>query len=305
MLGVIVAGGTAPYGYSWSPGETLSDATLANPSAEPYVTTTYTVVVTDAEGREASDTVTIDVIPALVVEAGTNFVIKAGQRFILEGGAAGGSPPYTYLWQPGESLESPGSATTYGTVSGTTVFVLTVTDSDGRSAYDSVVASVVGPLAIDAGADVTIEAGASASLTASASGGQAPYSYQWTPTVVPAELGYRVVRATPSETTTYTVVARDASGQQASDSVTVTVVPASQAATDGAATDAGGASDEGGDTVGEDDGGASTAPLASPCGFGVVSAESLLLMSLVGWRSASKGIRRRRAANPAASGRLD
>lgn len=291
-LSVVVSGGTAPYEYAWSPGETLSDATVASPAAEPYVTTTYTVVVTDAAGRVGSDTVTIDVIPALVVEAGTNFVIKAGQRFILEGGAAGGSPPYAYQWDPAAALESPTSAVTYGTVSATTVFVLTVTDSDGRSAYDSVVISVVSPLAINAGADVTIEAGAAASLTASASGGQAPYSYQWSPTVVPAELGYRVVRATPSETTTYTLVARDASGQQASDSVTVTVVPSATASTDGNATDENGSTDDGGgDGFSDEDGGTTAAPLAAPCGFGVVSAQTLLLAALTGWRGARSGRR--------------
>jgi uncharacterized repeat protein (TIGR01451 family) len=55
------SGGTPPYSYSWTPTEGLDDATLANPTASPASTTTYSVLVTDDNGCEASDSVTVTV----------------------------------------------------------------------------------------------------------------------------------------------------------------------------------------------------------------------------------------------------
>ncbi len=45
--------------YAWSPSGTLDDATAANPVATPTVTTTYTVIVTDANGCTAIDSMTV------------------------------------------------------------------------------------------------------------------------------------------------------------------------------------------------------------------------------------------------------
>ncbi len=49
--------------YVWTPSSGLSCTTCSNPSASPGVTTTYTVVVTDANGCTATDAVTVFVIP--------------------------------------------------------------------------------------------------------------------------------------------------------------------------------------------------------------------------------------------------
>lgn len=48
--------------FSWSPGATLTDSTSSSPIAEPDVTTTYTVSMTDANGCITTDDVTI-IIP--------------------------------------------------------------------------------------------------------------------------------------------------------------------------------------------------------------------------------------------------
>lgn len=47
--------------YSWSPSESLNDATSHNPIAQPITTTTYYVIGTDANGCHNSDSVTIKV----------------------------------------------------------------------------------------------------------------------------------------------------------------------------------------------------------------------------------------------------
>ncbi len=53
------SGGTGPYTYSWSPTVGLSSATVANPTASPSQTTTYTVTVTDATGCVSTSTVKV------------------------------------------------------------------------------------------------------------------------------------------------------------------------------------------------------------------------------------------------------
>ena len=51
--------GTFPYTYSWSPTTGLNDATIANPTASPASTTTYTVEVNDTNGCVDSDNMTV------------------------------------------------------------------------------------------------------------------------------------------------------------------------------------------------------------------------------------------------------
>jgi gliding motility-associated-like protein len=53
--------------YVWEPAESLNNPNIANPVATPDETTTYTVTITTAEGCTATDEVTVEVIPAIVV----------------------------------------------------------------------------------------------------------------------------------------------------------------------------------------------------------------------------------------------
>ncbi|MBW8049315.1 MAG: T9SS type A sorting domain-containing protein [Cytophagales bacterium] len=58
-------GGSGIYTYSWTPSSGLNDPTLANPTASPFDTTTYTVTVLDTNGSTASDSVTVNIIAPL------------------------------------------------------------------------------------------------------------------------------------------------------------------------------------------------------------------------------------------------
>lgn len=60
QLNVQCVGGTGNYTYSWSPAESLDDATIANPMATPSQTTTYHVTVSDGESEVKGD-VTVSV----------------------------------------------------------------------------------------------------------------------------------------------------------------------------------------------------------------------------------------------------
>lgn len=63
--------------YEWTPTESLSNASIANPVAKPLVTTTYTLLVTDANGCQDSDEVTVFVNEDYLVQA-TNTLTPNG-----------------------------------------------------------------------------------------------------------------------------------------------------------------------------------------------------------------------------------
>lgn len=54
-------GGTPLYTYLWQPNEGLNNVNIANPIANPILTTTYTLIVTDANNCISSDTIVIKV----------------------------------------------------------------------------------------------------------------------------------------------------------------------------------------------------------------------------------------------------
>ena len=55
------SGGVGSYVYSWSPADSLSSVTAANPLADPSVSTTYTLMVTDGHNCSAFSTSHVDV----------------------------------------------------------------------------------------------------------------------------------------------------------------------------------------------------------------------------------------------------
>lgn len=74
--GSTASGGTSPYTYSWTPTTGLNDAGIANPTASPAVTTTYTVTVTDSNGCTDSDDVEVRITAIGACICG--FVYRAG-----------------------------------------------------------------------------------------------------------------------------------------------------------------------------------------------------------------------------------
>jgi autotransporter-associated beta strand protein len=94
-------GSGSGYTYLWSPATGLNDATLANPTASPSSTTSYTVTVTDANGCTAtSSSVTVTVNTAPSVSSGpspSSQTVCDGSAASITVSAAGTSP--TYAWR--------------------------------------------------------------------------------------------------------------------------------------------------------------------------------------------------------------
>jgi PKD repeat protein len=80
--GPTASNGTPPYTYSWTPTTSLNDAGIANPTASPAVTTTYTVIVTDSKGCTDADDVTVTLAHGCCI---CGFVYRAGTTEALGG----------------------------------------------------------------------------------------------------------------------------------------------------------------------------------------------------------------------------
>ncbi len=233
ILGDVPAatGGTPPYTFSWSPEHWLDDPDIANPSATPGTTITYTLTVTDADG--ATDTgevmVILPVAPPLRAYAGPDMEKDADEPMEIGTipAASGGYPPYTYSWTPSADLTGADTETPISRTDTTTEYTLTVTDLVGNTATDRMILTVTDPfeLVADAGADYYIDAGGSVRIGGSptASGGELPYSFVWSPSSYLSFPTNPNPTAAPPVTTTFTVTVEDNSGAIATDEMTVYV----------------------------------------------------------------------------------
>ena len=123
----LVLGGTSPYTYAWSNGNTTASATGL------VVGTTYTLTVTDANG--CIGTATYTAAACTVVDPCANVTISYDLRacdlsaeFIT---IAGGTTPYTFQWSTGETTESITNLTIGETYS------VTITDANGCSVSET------------------------------------------------------------------------------------------------------------------------------------------------------------------------
>jgi gliding motility-associated-like protein len=210
----ITLGGNASGGtVLWSPGSSLSDSTILTPNAAPSVPTTYTLTVTNSEGCSASDTVSINILN-ISMDAGPDQIICPGTSTPLN--ATGGT---TYSWSPATGLSNPNIANPIASPAVATTYTVSITDNNtGCSGIDSVTISLHPPAVANAGSDTSICIGNNTTL--GASGG---INFAWTPTTGLSDSTIFNPVASPTTTTTYTVIVSDASGCVSSDSVKVIV----------------------------------------------------------------------------------
>lgn len=214
------SGGTSPYTYAWTPAAGLDNTTIANPAAS--AAGTYNVTITDANGCQDTDSVTVTVTGGPTANAGVDTGFCAGGNVVLSGSASGGTSPYTYDWAGPESHPN----TQNPTVSAAGTYTLTVTDNNGCTDSDDVVVSQYSSPTADAGADAVIISGDTVVIggTPTASGGTPLYTYSWTPTADLNNASFANPTASPTVNTTYTVTVTDSNGCTDSDDVTVTVI---------------------------------------------------------------------------------
>ncbi|MCB2203682.1 SBBP repeat-containing protein [bacterium] len=223
QLGGEAVGGQPPYRYSWAPSSSLSSATDIHPQATPSKSQEYVLVVTDAEGAVARDTVMVHVSSPPVVDAGNDRALCPGGSEALQANVRDGRPPYTYTWSPAEGLNNVESANPVATPGRSTRYVITVRDALGCTASDSVMVRVHPAVAVDAGRSLEACANAPVRLRAAVTGGQAPFRYSWKPAVGLDNPGLQSPQLMPQKDAVYIVTVTDANGCTGSDTLSVSV----------------------------------------------------------------------------------
>jgi len=136
-LSPTVTNGGGLYSYLWSSGHTASSVTY-----NPMNNQTFTVSVTD----QATDCVRSDQVDITIKDPGAAPLIIWPEAFlnICKGSASvlspiiqGGTPPFTYKWEPTNSLNDPTIIHPIATPTGSTVYFITVTDANGCTGVKS------------------------------------------------------------------------------------------------------------------------------------------------------------------------
>ncbi|MFP4458644.1 MAG: gliding motility-associated C-terminal domain-containing protein [Candidatus Zixiibacteriota bacterium] len=217
------SGGVPPYSFVWYSTGFPTPEPVLDPVITPDATNTYFAYVTDDEGCVVADTVTVYVYDP-IADAGID-AVSCGDESIRLGGAPtafNGHEPYTYTWTPASGLDNPTIANPNANPSSSMWYHLTVIDSLGCTAYDSVYVQV-SDLVVDAGTDTTICRGSSITLGGSptVSGGAEPYVYEWYPPEYLDDATSANPVATPEMPMAYTVTISDSLGCSIVDTVNI------------------------------------------------------------------------------------
>lgn len=194
---VTVAGGVGPYSYSWSTTPAQTTATATGLAAN-----TYAATVTDGNGCVQTIPVTINNLagPVATLASTNNASCNGDNNGSATVTVTGGTTPFTYLWNNGQTLPS---ATNL--VAGT--YTVTATDVNGCTA--SVSATITEPAVLVTTYSFTnpsCSGAANGTISAVTNGGTAPYSYLWTPG------GMTTANVTGLTAGSYTVQTTDAHG---------------------------------------------------------------------------------------------
>lgn len=195
------SGGTT---YLWSP----SGATTATIYVNPTVNTSYSVLVTNANGCKNRDTVNVIVNPTPVVSLSPAFICT-GNSVVLDAG----NPGSTYLWTPN------GETTQTITVSAAGTYEVIVTNSFGCQAAGSSIVTVGGTGIIGSLGNTAFCSGGSTTLNA----GNAGSTYIWS-------TGATTQTINVNTSGTYTVTITDPTGCSSAFQAIVNVNPVPVAA---------------------------------------------------------------------------
>jgi len=224
------AGGTPPYTYNWLPAAGLTNTSVANPTAVVSNNNFYVLYITDANGCQNLDTAFVIYNAAgPIANAGFNNMSFCTGGTLLIGGApsaAGGMPPYSYLWTPSAGISNIFASNPTATITQNASYALIVSDNQGCQNIDSIslIYTPSGPFA-DAGfGNNTLCSGGTILLggTPTAFGGTAPYVYSWLFNSSLNDTSIANPLATINTTTTFILFLTDSVGCMDIDSVIVT-----------------------------------------------------------------------------------
>ncbi|HNW90091.1 MAG TPA: T9SS type A sorting domain-containing protein [Bacteroidales bacterium] len=159
-----VTGGTAPYTYSIN--GIPQSSNIFNVDGG-----TYTIVVTDANGCEDTETITIIESQLLVLNLSATPILCNGDEATLTATTIGGTAPFTYSLNGGTFQSSNIFAVTAGT------YTVVVIDANGCTTSETIILTEPTPIIICLSVVPQAACSGTASVTVTANGGTEPYTY--------------------------------------------------------------------------------------------------------------------------------
>jgi len=194
----VIISASAGNSYSWNPSAGLNNVTISNPLANPTITTTYTVIVSNNSCADDQSTVTIVVnsLPNIIVSPPASSICSGNSILLNASGAA------SYVWSPSVALNDISSAAVIANPTIDITYTVTGTDNNLCTNQATVSLSIYSVPIITVSSDTIICSGSAAQLSAAGA-----LTYNWSPETNP--LTGAKVNVTPASTTIYTVTATD------------------------------------------------------------------------------------------------
>jgi gliding motility-associated-like protein len=200
------SGGQGPYTFSWT-----TTPSQSNQTATGLAAGNYTVYITDAAGCSVSQTVTITQPTQIVINSANTPTTCSGNTGTATANPNGGTSPYTYLWNNGQTTQ-----TATGLAQGS--YTCTVTDAAGCTS--NVVVAIVpiggGVSITSVPNNVTCNGACNGNITATPTTGSGPFTYSWAPGGATTQ---GISSLCPGS---YTVFITDANGCQGIDTIVIT-----------------------------------------------------------------------------------
>jgi hypothetical protein len=205
----------AGYNYSWSPSQGLNNASIANPTATISNNITYFLTITDASGCAGTDSITINSNPLPVLDLGSNQAFCENSNVQLNAPAG-----YAYNWLPAAGLNNSTIANPVATITGNIDYVLTITDSFGCTATDSISITAYPLPQISFVSDTAVCENACVTLLPIVAGN---LQISWSPAATLNDSTIFNPTACPTTNTSYTAIVTDNNQCTASSNINVNV----------------------------------------------------------------------------------
>ncbi len=193
---ITASGGTSPYTYSWSGGQTTASVNTLCPGS-------HIANITDAKGCSTSVSVNITNpgAPSIAISVQSGVTCPGGSNGSASVAVSGGVSPYTYSWSPFGGTSNSASGLNAGT------YNVTATDQNGCQGVRAITIAEPGSFVSNTTLVNPLCFGASTgSASILVSGATAPYQYSWSPT------GGNSSSATSLMAGNYSVLVTDAYG---------------------------------------------------------------------------------------------
>jgi len=201
-INLSVTGDYSPFTYAWSNGETTEDLTGLEAG-------TYQVFVSNTNGCTDSMTFNLNNISSLnIASTITQVTCVGGTNGAIDVTPSGGTAPYTFAWNTGQTTEDI-SAVGVGT------YVYTLTDDTGCTLNENIILGSLPAISINLTTSANEFCGqANGQINVNVSGGSGSYSYAW-------DNGTTTQNISNLHSGSYTITVTDANGCSGSNSFTI------------------------------------------------------------------------------------